>query len=282
MTERSWVDGVEGAEVPIDDRGLNLADGAFETMRVKGGRPACFSLHRARLAAGLSCLGFDSPEKTAEKALLEALEWLRASDPDASGVLRLTLTRGSGPRGYRALSGLPTRLVSRFISGDIEPPLAPARLGMAPIYYASQPFFRGAKLIARAEQVVATSWAHQQGYDDALMSSAAGRWVSAGSGNLFLRLGARLLTPPVDDMGIAGTRRELILSTLAASAGHEVSVEPCTEEVARSADEAFLCNAVVGIRSIQSIADIGFASTAAADRLRPLIHDWADCGATSG
>jgi 4-amino-4-deoxychorismate lyase len=280
MTERSWVDGVEGAEVPIDDRGFNLADGAFETMRVKAGLPACFSLHRARLAAGLSCLGFDSPAKTAEKALLDALEWLRAIDREASGVLRLTLTRGSGPRGYRALSGLPTRLVSRFLPGEIEPPLAPARMGIAPICYASQPFFHGAKLLARAEQVVATSWAHQQGYDDALMSSAEGRWVSAGSGNLFLRLGTRLMTPPVDDMGIAGTRRELILSTLATSAGYEVAVEPCTEEIARGADEAFLCNAVVGIRSIQSVADIGFASTAAAERLRPLIHDWNDCGAT--
>ena len=275
MTERCWVDGVEGGHVPADDRGLNLSDGAFETLRVRDGLAACFSLHQARLEAGLACLGFHSPRALATYALCSAITWLTDADSSPSGILRITVTRGSGPRGYRAPVSPAVRIIARF-SSDQPVVGGTARLGIAPIHYSAQPHFHGAKLLARVEQVVATSWAQQQGYDDVVMTSDQGEWVSGGSGNLFLRIGRTLYTPPIVAMGIAGTRRQLILSRLADVCGYSVEVQPCNASTAEAAHEAFLCNAAVGIRPVKTIGDRKFASHEAGIALEEHIHDWND------
>ena len=275
MTERCWVDGVEGGHVPADDRGLNLSDGAFETLRVRDGLAACFSLHQARLEAGLGCLGFHSPRALANDALCSAITWLTGADSSPSGVLRVTVTRGSGPRGYRAPTSPTARIIARF-SADQPVVARPARLGMAPIHYSSQPHFHGAKLLARVEQVLATSWAQQQGYDDVVMTSHDGEWVSGGSGNLFLRIDRTLYTPPIVAMGILGTRRQLILSRLADACGYRAEVQPCNASTAEAASEAFLCNAAIGIRPVKTVGEREFSSHEAATALVGRIHDWDD------
>lgn len=275
MTERCWVDGVEGGYVPADDRGLNLSDGAFETLRVRDGLAACFSLHQARLEAGLGCLGFLSPRALATDALCSAITWLTGADTSPSGVLRVTVTRGSGPRGYRAPVNPTVRIIARF-SPDQPVVAEPARLGIAPIHFSSQPHFHGAKLLARVEQVLATSWAQQQGYDDVVMTSDQGEWVSGGSGNLFLRIDRTLYTPPIVATGISGTRRQLILSRLADACGYRAEIQPCNASTAEAANEAFLCNAVVGIRPIKTVGECEFASHEAATALEGRIHDWDD------
>ena len=275
MTERCWVDGEEGGHVPADDRGLNLSDGVFETLRIRDGLAACFSLHQARLEAGLACLGFHSPRALATDALCSAITWVTGDDSSPSGILRVTVTRGSGPRGYRAPVSPTVRIIARF-SPDQPVFGEPARLVIAPIHYSAQPHFHGAKLLARVEQVLATSWAQQQGYDDVLMTSDQGEWVSGGSGNLFLRIGRTLYTPPILAMGIAGTRRQLILSRLADVCGYSVEVQSCNASTAEAANEAFLCNAVVGIRSVKTVGDREFPSHEAAIALEGHTHDWND------
>ena len=277
MAERCWVDGIEGGYVPADDRGLNLSDGAFETLRVRDGLAACFSLHQARLEAGLDCLGFHSPGRLATDALCSAISWLTNADSSASGILRVTVTRGSGPRGYKIPAASTARIVSRF-SRTPSVVADPARVGIAPIHYSSQPHFRGAKLLARVEQVLGTSWAQEHGYDDVIMTSDQGEWVSSGSGNIFLRIDKTLYTPRIFDRGIAGTRRQLILSRLAEASGYSTLISSCNEVTAEAADEAFLCNAVLGIRSIKTINEREFLSTEAASELYSGIHDWDDLG----
>jgi hypothetical protein len=52
----TWVDGVAGDTVPADDRGLNYADGAFETLSCDEGRIWHEDLHRSRLIRALTAL----------------------------------------------------------------------------------------------------------------------------------------------------------------------------------------------------------------------------------
>ena len=53
----SWVDGIPGAVVPVDDRGLQYGDGLFETMLIRHGRVRFLEAHLARLAQGCLRLG---------------------------------------------------------------------------------------------------------------------------------------------------------------------------------------------------------------------------------
>src|SRR5215510_11776038 len=86
------------AVVPISDRGLLYGDGLFETLRVQRGRPLWWERHWSRLQEGAAFLRIPLEWSAAELGAI-ALQLARDNGlPEA--VLRLLLTRGSGPRGY--------------------------------------------------------------------------------------------------------------------------------------------------------------------------------------
>ena len=269
--ETFWVDGEIGALVPPDDRGLALADGVFETLRVAQGVISWREYHEARLLQGLRVLSFSNPQDLASRLLLQTEQQLAADLGAVSGTLRLTVTRGSGPRGY----GLPIpeqpRSVVRFSPG-LPDRLPPARLAISPIAWAEQPVLAGCKLLARTEQVLAMTGARASGFDEAIMCDPEGAWLSTASGNLFLRLGSVLVTPPITAAGIAGTRRQVIIEQCAAALGYRVEVRAITLADQQRADEAMFCNSVIGVRGIESVEDRSFSCFEAAEALNHQLH----------
>ena len=101
----TWVDGAAADAVPADDRGLNYADGAFETLYCDAGVLSCPDLHEARLASALECLGFHDPQTLASQCFDEMKQLL--AEVAHTGVVRCTVTRGSGPRGYAPAATIP-------------------------------------------------------------------------------------------------------------------------------------------------------------------------------
>jgi branched-chain amino acid aminotransferase len=96
-----WVDGrllpADGAHLSVFDRGFQLGDGVFETLRVRGGRATELAEHLARLRRSADGLGFELPDAIdrwlpAGIAELLAAEGLGGPDGDAS--VRITASRG--------------------------------------------------------------------------------------------------------------------------------------------------------------------------------------------
>ena len=96
MIGRRLVNGSETAGIAADDRGLQYGDGLFETMAAAGGRIPRLPLHLARLEDGCRRLGIPMPSV----GLLED-ECGRVLDGMGTATVKLTITRGPGPRGYR-------------------------------------------------------------------------------------------------------------------------------------------------------------------------------------
>src|SRR5580692_8731838 len=91
-----WVNGRRSRTVDSRDRGLQYGDGLFETMRVRGHAVRLLDMHLQRLLEGCRRLRMELPdERNLRRELEQAASWR------ASGVLKLILTRGVGPRGYR-------------------------------------------------------------------------------------------------------------------------------------------------------------------------------------
>ncbi len=271
-----WVDGEPDAMVPADDRGLLLADGLFETIRLEGREPCLFDYHCTRMAAGLAALQFPSPTSSATDALTAAVNWACAHPGhDGNATLRLTLSRGSGPRGYVPPACPAPRAIARLTAG-LPTNTQPARLTTVSVAWSEQTQLAGLKLLARTEQVLASLEAKQHGYDDALMRDSGGVLVSGASGNLFIRRENTLYTPVLSRCGIAGTRRAHIVSSLGEHCGYRVEEAVCQLAMLESADEVFVCNAVVGVRPVQSVCHgdqtWAFPDQSAYRRLSPLIH----------
>src|SRR6266545_6524130 len=86
------------AVVPISDRGFLYGDGLFETLRVGHGRPLWWERHLERLerGAGILKIPLPWPGPTLRGFASQLIE--RNAMPEA--VLRVTLSRGRGSRGY--------------------------------------------------------------------------------------------------------------------------------------------------------------------------------------
>jgi branched-chain amino acid aminotransferase len=236
---------VAAAEARIDasDRGLSLGDGLFETIAVAGGRVKRIPAHLARLKAGAQILDLRLPWLEAE--LAAALEGTAAVNRLSAGALRLTVTRGPGPRGLSPPAKCyPTLLIAPH-SG--APPAGPVRAVIATETRRNErsPLAR-IKCLSSLDNLLARREAIKRGADDALLLNTQGRVAEATASNLFLVLEGELVTPPVADGALPGVVRAAIVAALGA---REQSIAP--EDLSR-ASQAFLTNAL-GVRVLGAI-----------------------------
>jgi len=255
----TWLDGEPAAALPLPDRGLDYGDGLFETLLLRDGRPLFPDLHLARLQRGIERLHFPPCLTVAARHLdTAAAEVARLGW--AWTALRLTLTRGPGPRGYAPPAEAAPRVLIRAerLDRDCARMLPPLALVVADIRWPTQPALAGIKHLNRLEQVLAARQARLQGVDEALLLDEHEQLVSATAANLFIVAGEALLTPPLGDCGIAGTRRSLVLERLAPALGLAVREESVTLSRLREAREVFICNSLVGLRPVGRLGATGW------------------------
>ena len=96
----TWIDGCWGEpddlQLPLSDRGLQLADGLFETILVLDGAAQLLPEHLARWAASAELLGMNPPPSQQDLSGLIDEAIVKSDLHQASGALRLNWSRGSG------------------------------------------------------------------------------------------------------------------------------------------------------------------------------------------
>ena len=249
-----WVDGERASSLPLPDRGLDFGDGLFETLIINRGVPQFLQLHLDRLAAGLEVLAFPDCLERAGKCLTHAARELQ---PHEWCALRLTVTRGSAPRGYAAPENATPRIVvtAAPLNQDRQQLAAPISLGWADMRWSSQPLLAGIKHLNRLEQVLVANELRQVGVDDLVVLDQQGNVCSASAGNLFLVESGKLVTPALETCGIAGTRRRLVIEQLAPALGIPVAEAHISPDHLRRAAEVFICNSIRGLQPVACIDD---------------------------
>jgi 4-amino-4-deoxychorismate lyase len=248
MTDRVLINGAPSITVSAFDRGLSYGDGLFETIRFVGGVAPLWSRHMDRLRE--SCIRLRLP---APDALQLANEAAVVIEGMADAVVRITLTRGTGERGYAPPQTVaPTRVVAGFeapaMAGDAY------RSGLCVRWcdtrLAAQPLLAGMKHLNRLEQVLARAEWSDPAVGEGLLCDAEGQLISGTMSNLFAVFDGALVTPALDRCGVAGVARAEIL---ASRPGVRIqSLRPA--ELAR-ASEVFLSSSVRGILPVQAVGD---------------------------
>lgn len=245
----SWVDGVPGASVPVDDRGLQYGDGLFETMFIRRGRVRFLEVHLARLADGCMRLGIPLAVNAGLRAEIQAA----ASACDLA-ILKLIVTRGSGPRGYAARGEIqPRRVMTVFATTPLAIPEG-VHLRIAQHILAANPALAGIKHLNRLDNVLAAREAPHAECFDALLLDSSGLVVGGTMSNVFLVNGGVVVTPPVDRAGVAGVMRGIVLRECA-TLGLTVEVRPVAAAELSSADEVFITNARIGVVCARSVGE---------------------------
>jgi branched-chain amino acid aminotransferase len=217
---RVWQDGrivmPEEAHVSIADRGLLLGDGLFETMAVHNAQVFDLDAHLERLASGLGVLRFVQAVDLSK--LRSGIARYIAAEEASCAVLRVTVTRGAGPRGLTPPE-VPRPTI--FMTLLPMPPACetPLSLHIATVTRRNEhSALSRIKALPYLDNVLALSEASAQGADDALLLNTRGTIACATVANVFVVREGRLETPPVCDGALPGTMRALVLC-LAKQAG---------------------------------------------------------------
>lgn len=188
-----------------DDRGLLYGDGVFRTFRYGPAgvwdREGQFAL----LQRDCSALGIPAPDgATLDAAITDATALVDA----AQQVVRVTVTRGSGPRGYRPPADV---RASVYVSASAAPPLrawdSGYRLRVCDLRLGSQPRLGGIKHLNRLENVLARAEWDDPAIDDGVLLGQSGEVVETVSANLFWRSVDTVFVPATNLSGVAGRQR---------------------------------------------------------------------------
>jgi len=252
--QRVWVNAEEAWSLCVDDRGLAYGDGLFETMRCRAGAIPLLERHLARLAESASRLRIpiDVDMLRDEIGRFCSLP----VDGGSGAVIKLIVTRGRGGRGYAvSAANPPTRVLlrralpsypHRWWDEGVAVRYCDIRLGM-------NTALAGIKHLNRLEQVMARLEWDDSDIAEGLMADQKGRIVEGVSSNLFLVTGGRLITPPIEDCGVAGVMRGLILDEAPRLLGLPSVTGRCERALLAAAQELFLCNAVVGVWPVRRL-----------------------------
>jgi branched-chain amino acid aminotransferase len=252
----AWVDGrllpADAPALPVSDRGFQLGDGVFETLRVRNGIPIELEAHLRRLREGLATLEIRLAWSDAEVA--GAISTTVAVNAPADAAVRITVSRGAPaargllPAGWHDLRA--TLVVQAWPNGGPDPSLVDRGVRAIVSTARRDPAnpLAGVKTVSRADYVWTKREADRAGADDAITLTLDGHVAEATSANLAVIVGDVLRTPPLATGALAGTTRDWLLSADGAAAlGLAAGEAAFGLNELLAADEAILCSSVAGI-----------------------------------
>ena len=243
--------------MPLDDRGLLLGDGLFETLLAVDGSVPHLSAHLDRMAAGCETLNLPFTRDEAERLVREAAP--------AAGrfAVRLTLTAGSGGRGLDRPAAPSIRLFAT--AAKSEPVTTPASLIVASVRRNEGSPVSRLKTLSYLDNVLARAQARAAGADEAVLLNNRGEIACAGAANLFWVEGGRLFTPRLDCGVLAGITRARLMTLEAVE-----EVAAGVEALGR-AEAVFLTNSLIGVRPVSRLGERVFEVNSRVERLQRLL-----------
>ena len=252
-----WLDGrpAEHPAAPFDlrDRGLLLGDGAFDTSLAINGAVVFAERHVARLAGTCDALGIPI-ERAQISRLLET-----AAAEISTGALRLTVTRGAGPRGLRPPAEPSPCTILSAQPGSPEAAWRPLTAVTAAIRRNETSPTSRHKCLGYLDAVLAVSAAAEAGAEEALFLNTAGRVACAATGNVFALSGGTLKTPPPEEGVLAGAVRAELLA-LAPEVGLTPVEAPLASEELTAADVVFTTNSLRLIAPVVALDGVPLAT----------------------
>ncbi|TDP40775.1 4-amino-4-deoxychorismate lyase [Idiomarina aquatica] len=226
------------------DRGLQFGDGHFTTLRLHNGKPLWWDYHWQRLVIASQRLALPVPERQQVEAWLADLT---AGQPD--GVAKIIVTRGFGGRGYMPPAAVES---NTYMQVSPLPPVAATinTVAVAELQLARQPVLAGLKTLNRLEQVLLAREREEKGVDDLLVLDHHNALTECCQGNIFWRSSDQWFTPSLQQAGVAGVARQVIIDQQWLG---RVNQGVFTLEDLYQADQAFVCNSVRGAVPIKQL-----------------------------
>ena len=215
------------AMVPLRDDGLYRGDGAFEVIRLYGGRTFALDDHLDRLARSAAAIQLEF-----DRGALEGeIGALLAEHGDEDGQLRLIVTRGG----------------RRIAATEPLPPHAES-LKLATVSFSPSIILNGVKSLSYAANMQATRIAKSRGADEAVLVRPDATVLEPPTSSIFWVSGRGGLRTPALEAGVLESiTRDRLIKALKVEEGS------WPVDDLRAAGEAFLASTTREIQAVSAI-----------------------------
>lgn len=199
--------------LPLDDRGLTLADGLFETVLLEQGQPRLLDAHLERWHRSAALLGMEAPpnRQGLEPLIAATLERSQAGGRALSGALRLNWSRGSAlARGIDLPADGEPPLLHRFWLQftPLQPSFRPVTTWISQLERRQgASLLSQCKTFAYGQAIQARREARSAGAEEALLLGTGGELCCGATANLVLFVAGAWLTPPLASGCLPGVMR---------------------------------------------------------------------------
>ncbi|SGY91678.1 aminodeoxychorismate lyase [Moritella viscosa] len=248
------INGSPSQDVAIADRGFNFGDGHFTTIKIAAGQALLLDLHLARLQQACAALVIEFTQWNELLAVITQQALVLRG-----GVLKVTITRGEGGRGYSTLGcsranwflqhrSIPAQY-SDWAREGIE-------LMLCEYQQTVNPALAGLKTLNRLDQVMIKQELDANGMNDGLVCSTDGYVIETSVANVFWVIGGKVYTPSTERSGVEGVMKTHI-SNLLNKLGFSLKTGDYTISNVLAADEIFITNSVMEVVPVKSILKLG-------------------------
>jgi len=252
------------AVIPVNDRGFMYGDGLFETVRIVNGRPFRLAQHLERMMRGADFMKIKSP--FTPKELQQFAEQLIEKNQMPEAILRVTLTRGPGERGYTPKSeGRPTAVMTLHTAPPLETPVQWSLITSSFRVLAADPL-SSFKTLNRLTHVMARAEAAEKGADEALLINTNGEVAETASGNIFWVYNDKLCTTPTGRGVLPGITRAVVLE-ICQALGLLTNKRVIKPEALRNSEGIFITQSAFGVVPVVTFDDEPVAPSPLVDQI---------------
>ena len=251
--------------MPLSDRGLQLADGVFETMLIQNGCAQLLTEHLERWQRGAALLGMAEPPARSwlEQLIGEAISRAGLNTTDTAGAMRLNWSRGSNAgRGIGIPTADPDPTQHRFwlTLQSHQPDFQPAQAWISVQEQRNaNSVLSQCKTLAYGQAIQARREAQAQGSELALLRNTSGDLCCGDSANLLVKRQGAWITPPLSSGCLPGVMRAKALQ-------QELVTETRIGPTLEADDQVLLINSL-GCRSLEQVDGMELHPSAEAQQL---------------
>jgi aminodeoxychorismate lyase len=240
------------AVVPVGDRGFMYGDGLFETMRVFNGKPFRMAQHLERMVRGADFLKIALPFTPKELQQFAAQLIEKNRRPDS--VLRVTLTRGPGARGYSPKGAdTPTVAMTLHDAPPVDAGNPPQwSLVASPFRIPASDPLSSFKTLNKLGAIMARAAAEAQGADEALLTNTNGEVAETAGANLFWIYHDKICTTPTGRGVLPGITRAVVLE-ICQVLGLATNKRVIKPEALKNSEGIFLTQSALGVIAVATL-----------------------------
>jgi len=243
----------ENSSISIENnRGFLFGDSIFETIKVLDNKVLFLEDHYFRLMASMRICRMEIPMNfTMEYFESQIVNLVQALNIANSYRVRFSVYRDS--EGFYLPKSRKVKFIVTASPLNFELYVLGKENYEVELYkdfYISKQLLSSLKTNNKMIQITGSIFADENGYDNCLILNDEKNVVEALQGNLFMKTGNVVVTPPVSDGCLNGIMRKQVLEILKKTEGIVVKETSISPFDLQKADELFLTNVISGIQPI--------------------------------